>query len=173
MNAPEALVNVSPMVIETLNAYMERLQGDYYETTVQTPGNHSVLVRVYYNDLSDTSKTYLNNLYCTTYPNATFVSTSTVRYNCHSFAWYSSAVSTNVYWMPDPYLYMHETNGYTQTYSVFNATKVFYYSSSHSAVMYSPVDTTNSLVISKWGEGPLMIHAISYCPFSGGVTLWH
>ena len=172
MDAPEALINISSFVLEKLNLYMEMLPGDHYTTYVGTPGGNNVEVWVFYNDLSDTTKAYLNSYYSTAYPNATFVSTSTVRYNCHSFAWYSSAVATNIYWMPNPSYYMTD-GSYSQTFSVLNATKVYYYSSSHSALMYYPVDTTNSQVISKWGEGPLMIHAISYCPFSGGVTLWH
>ena len=36
------------------------------------------------------------------YPNVTLLSSATIMYNCHSYAWYSQDVDTNNYWIDDP-----------------------------------------------------------------------
>jgi len=114
----------------------------------------------------------MNNAFCSAYPYATFVYNSSNCYNCHSFAWYSSSPS-NTYWMDDPSAYMSD-GSYTSTSSVYDASRVYYYSSDHSAKVYSasPYGLAGSDLISKWGQGPVMIHTPYYGPYSGNVSLW-
>lgn len=76
-------------------------------TTVKTPKGSSVSVTVFSSDFTASQKTAYNNEFKNSWPNATFVSTSTRMYNCHSYAWYSSSTS-NKYWMNDPSKYMSD-----------------------------------------------------------------
>lgn len=113
-----------------------------------------------------------NRYYITSYPNATFVSTSTTSYNCHSYAWnmshggitswinrfeptssVSSEDNLSKYWTNDRYIAVSASSS---TMSV-----IYYPLSDHSARKYS-----STLYISKWGDAPLMKHAPGYGPYS-------
>lgn len=144
-----------------------------YYTTVTTPNGSSVTVIVFGELYSDDYYEQLNEAVIIAYPNATYVSTSTSRYNCHSYAWYSSSTS-NIYWMNDPSTYMSD-GSYTRVYAALGATKLFYPVGDHSARFYD-VYSNNlyyATVISKWGTGPVMIHNPYYSPYSiTGKTMW-
>ena len=68
--------------------------------TVYTPRGSAVSVKTRAEasaaDIARTDEYYKNK-----YPKATFVSSSSLRYNCHSYAWYSTS-TRNPYWMDDP-----------------------------------------------------------------------
>lgn len=112
-------------------------------------------------DFSSTYKITLNTDYKNTYPKATFLSTATRRYNCHSYAWYSRSTS-NVYWMNNPNKYISDgSRKKVGSSSTANGQILLIGSTVHSAVT---VDYKNNIVKSKWGSGPLMQHATSYGP---------
>lgn len=102
------------------------------------------------------------------FPNATLVSPSSYKYNCHYFAWAMEDNSTDRYWI-NPYNIRREENlslywtedGYTETNSS-DYEKVVYDNLSHSARKSSE----KGKVISKWGNGPVMIHTPGYCPYT-------
>ncbi|MEY4928160.1 MAG: hypothetical protein RI894_2598, partial [Bacteroidota bacterium] len=99
------------------------------------------------------------------YPNATFVSTSTTKYNCHSYAWNSTSTSNN-YWVNDPSPYWLD-GSYTFVATSTNAQKWYYANGGdHSANTYSGVTFQ-----SKWGKWPVMRHAWNYCPYTYS-TMW-
>ncbi|MDR0267294.1 SMI1/KNR4 family protein [Paenibacillus sp.] len=109
---------------------------------------------------------------------ATFVSTSTSNYNCHSYAWYSDSTS-NTYWMNDPSRYMTDGSysSFTNLINAGSGTRVYYDNGEHSGIVYEaggPLASTKKLkVISKWGMAPLMKHRAEYSPYaSDNLTMW-
>ncbi|MDO5124653.1 MAG: hypothetical protein Q4D44_08340 [Eubacteriales bacterium] len=174
INAPECIKDTASATLEILNDYINSCSVTDSRATiyVQTPNGSNVQV-FQYTELSQSEINRLNALARATYPQAQYVSTATQKYNCHSFAWYKSNTS-NTYWMNDPSLYMSD-GSYTSTSYISSASKVHYPSDKHSANVYDATGNSisNALVKSKWGAGPLMIHKVHYCPYSGGVTLWH
>jgi hypothetical protein len=154
--------NTSPLLLLTYPIY----------GTIYTPNGTAVAV-VELEEYSQSYLDYLDNLVITTYPQATFVSSSTRKYNCHSYAWYSSSTS-NTWWMDDPSAYMTD-GSYTRVYSALSASKVHFPIGNHSMRIYDAY--SNSLryatVISKWGAGPVMIHNPFYSPYTTtGYTMW-
>jgi hypothetical protein len=103
--------------------------------------------------------------------NATFISSETVLYNCHSFAWYLSELGNIICWMgyktktAEDVYWDYENGGYMQVLNEAEASKVSYYldTTNHSAV------TTHTLGIvrSKWGDGALYEHPIGDGPYVG------
>ena len=175
LSSQKYLQDISLYVVEALYDYMLQTNNnrDSY-ATVYTPNGTAVSVINVTSDFSSSTKTSINNYFISAYPNAQFVSTSTQKYNCHSFAWYSSSTS-NHFWMNNPSAYMSD-GSYTQTSSCLNATKLFYTNGGHSARVYDAISNSLSTttVKSKWGNGPLMIHKALYCPYnSTGITKWH
>lgn len=133
--------------------------------TVYTPNGTSVSVF----ELEEYSQSYLDDIeeYVEdTYPNATYVSPATRKYNCHSYAWYSSSTS-NTWWMNDPSAYMSD-GSYTRVYSALSASRVYYPVGDHSMLIYDAYGRalSTATVISKWGAGPVMIHDPYYSPYS-------
>lgn len=98
---------------------------------------------------------------------------ATPKYNCHSYAWYSTGAN-NLIWFDDPSKYLKPNNlVHTQT-SGFNSLpsaakvnyKVVYYegsSKTHSALVDSL--SGSKMLISKWGQAGLYKHSIKKCPY--------
>lgn len=105
------------------------------------------------------------------YPAAWWYATSTLKYNCHSYAWYQQSTS-NRYWIAYPTGYMTDGSysfkgDWPTGWSV--GRKVFYNTPGdyHSGVAAWYWDGANIIgVTSKWGSGPLMNHPYNYCPYS-------
>lgn len=95
---------------------------------------------------------------------------ATVKYNCHSYAWYSQAIQ-NDYWISDPYNFRLgrwiKSTGWTNTIpsGINSGDIVDYYRSEsdrpHSAVVYSPM---LNLFASKWGSAGLYVHSPTEVP---------
>ncbi|MCM1259534.1 MAG: hypothetical protein NC222_01100 [Staphylococcus sp.] len=60
-----------------------------FSKTVYTPRGSEVKVTKFIFDLFGFTKKNNNSKYSSSYPEAKFLSTSTNKYNCHSYAWYS------------------------------------------------------------------------------------
>jgi len=141
--------------------------------TVYTPNGSAVSVIIYGEEYTQQEKDEFDNYTKAQYPKATFVSSSTTNYNCHSYAWYSSS-TTNKYWMNNPSKYMTD-GSYIEKSSPMSATHMYYSSGDHSAKIYDATSNVkgNATVISKWGPGPVMIHKASYSPYSSvNLSVW-
>lgn len=145
--------------------------------TVKTPKGSSVTVYKLTAAPSGYSMNKINNSLIKAYPKATFVSNSSYKYNCHSYAWHSTSI-TNPYWMENPVNYMTDGSYSKVTSSPVSGNRVYYGKQLHSAVVVSKGTDSSprtSIVKSKWGMGPVMQHAANYSPYSvksPTYTLW-
>lgn len=102
------------------------------------------------------------------FPNATMLKNSSVKYNCHSYAWNLSDGGTVVCWINantqdgSSNVSNYWTDGYYSETAEAKAQKIHYYLSDHSAVVSTAV---SGMYESKWGKGPLMRHAPNYGPY--------
>ncbi len=185
LNCPEVNKSIAGMVLDKIELYLLSSSDNtsrepllrttivYTNVTVYTPKGTAVAALYATNDYTSTEKTAINNAAMSSYPNATFISTSTAKYNCHSYAWYSASTS-NTRWINYPSAYMTD-GSYTSTTTPAVGRKVYYPSGGHSAIIYSAGPSAKaSVVTSKWGEGPLMRHTAGYCPYnSNSLSIWY
>lgn len=161
----------------------EIIDGIYYYynyTTVPTPNNTPVTVKNFSNDFTTSIKNSFNALYDTTYPDAQRLSSATIKYNCHSYAWYSTS---GQYWMDSPGAYWDD-GSYTSS-SHGTGKKIVYttldgyvtHSGLVSTVYSGPTNYNYNYadvvqVTSKWGAMGLYSHRGTDCPYwrgAGGV----
>ena len=141
------------------------VQADYLGT-VYTPNGSAVTVIVTTYELSSAQRASNDNYVATNYPNATLLRSSTRRYNCHSYAWYSTS-SSNTRWMDTPGDDTYWNDGsYTYTNSPGYNAKASYVYGDHSAIYKG-----SSMMYSKWGQLGLVYHHYAYCPYWGGVNI--
>lgn len=111
--------------------------------------------------------------YLETYPSTTVVDTYSSKYNCHSYAWYSTSTS-NRYWMLDPSEYLEEGSYSESTYE--SGARVTYTTGGsiiHSAIVVNDASSVGNVVVrSKWGVAAVFQHDILDCPYSGTVDFW-
>lgn len=106
----------------------------------------------------------------------TLISGGSCRYNCHSYAWYSSSTS-NTMWINNPSAYMSDGSYYcvlsnmsSNSSSVYSGDKICYGNNSspaHSAIVSSSSSSTalsNRYVKSKWGNAGVFSHTLSNVP---------
>ena len=119
-----------------------------------------------------------------TYESTVLLGEITPMYNSHSYAWlrdYQDDVRficdefpedneyTN-YWLKTPEDIIDESS-YVETDEEVGA--IAYYTSDHSAVVYSLPSRGEPVVISKWGSNSLFRHELSDCPYGyGSVSYW-
>lgn len=143
-------------------------------TYVLTPKGTKVIV-YQYPYLGSEWASKLTSQIVTDYPKARVIYPADNRYNCHSYAWHNSSRS-NIFWMNDPSAYWSD-GSYRAigTSPVSGGSKIIYYMTKadgskkvlHSGNVLS-YTSTSSLIISKWGNGPVMQHAMDYVPASYG-----
>lgn len=117
----------------------------------------------------------------------TLVQSGSCTYNCHSYAWYSTAIK-NPYWIITPYAYMTD-GSYEKVMSGLSASnlsvdigdKVFYGTlnePTHSAILVSSVSgqpLATKYVRSKWGKAGVFYHKASTVPSiydTQNVSVW-
>ena len=99
------------------------------------------------------------------FPYATVYLPASKTYNCHFYAWEPVNPSGGNYWLERYNSRLALQLGYFWTNDLYvscsesEAEKVYYYNGDHSAVVLS-----NGDYISKWGQGPVMVHAPEYGP---------
>lgn len=127
--------------------------------------------------------------------NATPVSgreTPTGKYNCHSYAWYSTS-STNPYWMNYFRYYNDSGGGWDANLSKYwsdgsynlwvsqhipgvsiesipsgiNGAKAWYPNGDHSGI----VTNSSTKITSKWGNYGVYTHSVNHCPYSTYVDM--
>lgn len=136
-------------------------------TVIYTKGGQAVEVVFRQDPVGYDSKSD-DEYYRKTFPNATFLSKSTVTYNCHSYAWNLSDGGGTVCWInattssKEPNIEKYWTNDYYSATVEEKAKKIHYCMSDHSAVVST---TVPGMYESKWGAGPLMRHAPNYGPY--------
>jgi len=147
-----------------------------YFTSVYTPRGTAVEVYVDDRVKTYTEKQWDANWVNTFYPQATILSESSFKYNCHSYAWYLSS-SNNIYWMNYPDAYMSDGSYVYRGTDPGTSSSNYrmYYPGEHSAVMtgktsnyYSDITAT-----SKWGNLPLMSHKANYCPYNSSTIYFY
>ncbi len=146
--------------------------------TVKTPKGSNV-PEVYKRspEMTTAEKNNTNNDIANRYPRATRIAQPTVKYNCHSYAWYSRSTS-NPYWIGayhGPSIYT--TDG---SYSRYSSTprsgmKAWYNGGEHSGISIGAKMEYGAqvhYVESKWGMCGVYQHPYSYCPYSSSVA-WY
>lgn len=74
----------------------------YYYDGQYSKYNTTANCYMYYsNDFSNNTKNLINSMISNDNPSWTFISSSTAKYNCHSYAWISASTS-NIYWLNNP-----------------------------------------------------------------------
>ena len=132
-----------------------------YSITVRTPFDKP-LSCYHYDEMTQYWIGRYNDDAVSEHPDATFISSSTNNYNCHSYAWYDNSTS-NTAWMNSYYsssfqLSKYWTNDvYVECDDDSDATRVYYesdpWTSDHSAIRLP-----SGKFRSKWGSGPVMEH---------------
>jgi len=179
----EMILESKVLLLDKLAALINEKENEperYIMDHVYTPNGSAVSVYknlTYYDHGTTLSEVSANQTaLLANYSSATIirnVSTATAAYNCHSYAWYSTS-STNNVWMNDPSVYMSDGSysaGYAQVGS-----KVYWYSSSygpiHSGILYSTSTSSSNpaKTTSKWGMYGLIRHVTNDCPYSSTAT---
>jgi len=98
---------------------------------------------------------------------AEIIGSSSAQYNCHSYAWHVSDEG-NLVWInsPDPYYSGGSPTYVSSTNTEDSLRKIVYdyeYGGGHSAISTN----TENYVVSKWGCGPLVRHAMYDWPWIG------
>ncbi len=146
-----------------------------YNDYVQTPNGTEVLVRVTVNDLYPEDIAALDAEMNAKYPDATLIASSSIRYNCHSYAWYQQSTD-NPYWMGDPSAY-YTDGSYTESIGYIG--DVVCYINEHGENIHSGIvierrsgisngvcgDADLITVRSKWHYYGLYEHRGDYCPY--------
>lgn len=127
-------------------------------TYVNTPKGTKVEVIIYEAEFDSAYIRELNATYDSAYPQATRISSASRKYNCHTYAWYST--SNQTYWMGDPSAYMDD-GSYNQTYSSSIGNKAHYVNGDHSA----NYTHAGYVFTSKWGGAGVYRHKLDYCPY--------
>ncbi|MBI3268193.1 MAG: hypothetical protein HYZ53_04170 [Planctomycetes bacterium] len=135
--------------------------ADYYAYT-RTPRRSPVSVIVMTWELSADEIDSMNEYWADAYPQATLLGSCSRKYNCHSYAWYAQ-FATSV-WINDPARYWTD-GSYVRTTTVppRSGEKVFYPGDADGS--HSAVSQGGGIMVSKWGQAPLMRHGLKYGPY--------
>lgn len=172
----------------SLNNYSGYFKNDlrrdsYFE--VLTPNGTSVIVSKRDKELSSERIKEIDNEVENKYPEVIKLRNATKKYNCHSYAWYSTS-ENNVYWMDDPTAYYTDFSYDEVTtprsgdiicyFDDYGSPSYFYDDNNlHSGIVisYNPSIESNNIcgiankvvVESKWGEYGLYRHNGDCCPY--------
>ncbi len=150
-----------------------------YELWMCSDGVQRIYPNVVYADIPTSYKTTLNNMYYDIY-GISPVGQPTVKYNCHSYAWYRQSTS-NTYWINNISPYLNAASVVSQMNTSVGDRVVYYSSSdktysspSHSAIITSYTNISSSqrsfTLKSKWGMSGLYSHSLTNCPYYYGET---
>ena len=137
-----------------------------------TPKGTKVPVTVTTTELTPALITLYNNQIKAAYPTAIFVRNSSRKYNCHSYAWITTSAINNR-WLNAPNQEKYWLDGSYKKISGWPlqaGAKISYRSGrDHSAIVY----WYSGILISKWGQGPVMKHTMNDCPYGiGSFVYW-
>lgn len=150
--------------------YINSNGNTFSTSSVKTPKGSSVITWKYSSELTKAEKKECANYVKDYYPNAKKLRDATLKYNCHSYAWYSTSTS-NKHWMNDPQKYWKD-GSYSKYESskggipskVTKKSKVVYWDGKE--VIHSAIVTSSNKFTSKWGPWGLYEHSPKDCPYS-------
>ena len=151
------------------------LNSIYY---VYTPHGSGVLVEAL-GELTPLDIARYNSETDSNFPLATRIASSTRHYNCHSYAWYSQNINTNIYWMKNPSLYIADSSYHEISYNQVQPRDRICYFDENNYIEHSGIvlcltgEVQNNvcgysntvMVQSKWGNQGLIQHKGDYCPY--------
>ncbi len=140
--------------------------------TILTPNNSNVpYVYVKSPDFSPAEAYSINHDFDSAYPMATRIYGCTVKYNCHSFAWYYAS-PYNPYWILNAPTIYYTDGSYSPYYGTpYNGIRGMY-SGDHSAIYTGEQYFGANYVESKWGSGGVYYHTEGYCPYYGPISMY-
>ena len=134
-------------------------------------GTYRIKPDAIYEDIPAAYKTTINNAFYNTY-GINPIADPTVKYNCHSYAWYTASSSNSV-WINDPSPYLSDGSYTVVNFAsaavgdrivYYESTNGTYQSPTHSARLYS-ITNGKYILRSKWGMSGLYTHNITNCPY--------
>lgn len=157
---------------EKANEYINSQGHKYKTSSIKTPKGSKVTTWKYTDELTKEEKEECDDYVKETYPNAKKIRAATIKYNCHSYAWYSTSTS-NKHWLNDPRKYWSDKS-YSKYESskggipskVKRKSKVVYWDGKE--LIHSAIVTSNKKFTSKWGMCGLYEHSPKDCPYSQG-----
>ncbi|WP_288527246.1 hypothetical protein [uncultured Eubacterium sp.] len=110
-----------------------------------------------------------HNLVKKQYPSVTIISGISPKYNCHSYAWYSTSTG-NRYWINNPSAYITDGSYKKASVYILNSKLTYTYSGEiiHSGIISGVSDKHLTYVTSKWGSLGVYKHLYFDCPYSQG-----
>ena len=148
------------------SAFLKNMENVKDGAYVKTPNGTNVSVITYSSEpLSQSEIKRINKQYDKAYPNATRQRSASGKYNCHSYAFYSTSTSNNK-WMNNPSAYWND-GSYHETSLISGGRKLEFFSGSspqHSAIVVSAY--TSVILESKWGKCGVYRHTTSNCPYT-------
>ncbi len=155
-------------------------EPNYNNVDIYTPNGKTVQAYEIVDEFPNWFIEQENNWYNNIYSNAIYISSTTLSYNCHSYAWYKQS-SSNSYWIDYPEMYYSVND---QSFYEVNTPRIgdiiCYYNidgeNLHSGIVvdYDPTIEINNIcenanqvtVISKWGYAGLYEHKGDECPYT-------
>jgi hypothetical protein len=132
-----------------------------------TPAGTRFEIGTWIPELTQEEKDYFDSYCQSLRPNAVMLDHSTRTYNCHGYAWVKSKGGPTCIVQPPHFFPYMQDGSYERVVDISIASKVYYNYGDHSAITANSYGT--GMVISKWGQGPLMRHYYNYCPYSEGL----
>lgn len=140
------------------------INTDYVNSSVQTWKGNTVETIMPVSEFPARVKEYLRER-SPSY--VTVVRDASLKYNCHSYAWYSTA-SNNPHWINHPGAFLNDGT-YIQSNWKAGDIIVYYQNGNvvHSGIITQKNSNTISgiTVVSKWGYNPLYSHRGDLCPY--------
>lgn len=157
-------------LIRTISGSIGNVSPRITHTTLYTPKGSAVpaYIDTTWNDHGTTQARAdeISKAYLSIYPSARILRSANPKYNCHSYAWYSTSAS-NRYWIDNPSSYVTD-GSYTSDYASAN-NRITYRTISNNSYIHSGIITSFSggitTVSSKWGSLALFSHGHFDCPY--------
>lgn len=125
-------------------------------------------------DYSNVEKKNIDNKMKSEYPKASKIGSPTIRYNCHSYAWYNPSPS-NKYWINNAPEYIDDGSYISVSDNLRRGYKAYYGSGEHSGIISGVFKRKGEQVIkikSKWGRAGLYIHESDYGPYHSSIEYY-
>lgn len=135
---------------------------------VKTPNGTNVAVTVKSSEMSQSAINDVNNHYDSRYPKAVRISSASMKYNCHTYAWHST--NNRTYWMADPSPYWEDGSYSKFELNAQTGDRAFYSYANHSSIVTDQSTYTHT---SKWGTAGIYRHRPDYCPYPSGNVKYH
>ena len=136
---------------------------NYAVDTVHTPNQTPVTVYTFNAEHSEYEIIYWDNYYHNEY-GVDIICSSTMKYNCHSYAWYMRGDTTKTrYWMDNPFNYISDWS-YEETDST--QAEIVCYETATGFIQHSARRIGTGIYESKWGDGPLVTHTLMGTPYT-------